>query len=283
MRNIFLFIRRFSNFLFFLVLQILALYFLFRYNKFHEAAFMGVAGELTGRVSEKYNNVEYYFKLKKTNEALVNENLRLRNLLRQNYEGADTTKKLVIDSIRIDSLLSVQRFRYYDAKVVGSFVSTQNNYITLHIGTNQGVRKDWGVVSPQGIVGRVVNVSPNFSVVMSALHRDFKVYSMLKKGGEKGSVYWNGENPMYLTLKDIPKSAKVEKGDTVLTSNVSDIYPAGIMVGTVSEVIDDKSSNFYIIKLKTATNFFTLEYVYVIEDIQREERLKAEESLKKGQ
>ena len=283
MRNIFLFIRRFSNFLFFLVLQILALYFLFRYNKFHEAAFMSVAGELTGRVSEKYNNVEYYFKLKKTNEVLVNENLRLRNLLRQNYEGADTTKKLVIDSIHIDSLLSVQRFRYYDAKVVGSFVSTQNNYITLHIGTNQGVRKDWGVVSPQGIVGRVVNVSPNFSVVMSALHRDFKVYSMLKKGGEKGSVFWNGENPMYLTLKDIPKSAKVEKGDTVLTSNVSDIYPAGIMVGTVSDVIDDKSSNFYIVKLKTATNFFTLEYVYVIEDIQREERLKAEESLKKGQ
>lgn len=283
MRNIFLFIRRFSNFLFFLVLQILALYFLFRYNKFHEAAFMGVAGEITGRVSEKYNNVEYYFKLKKTNEALINENLQLRNLLRQNYEGADTTKKLVIDSIRVDSLLSVQRFRYYDAKVVGSFVSSQNNYITIHIGTNQGVRKDWGVVSPQGIVGRVVNVSPNFSVVMSALHRDFKVYSMLKKGGEKGSVYWNGENPMFMTLKDIPKSAKVEKGDTVLTSNVSDIYPAGIMVGTVAEVIDDKSSNFYILKLKTATNFFTLEYVYVIEDIQREERLKAEESLKKGQ
>jgi rod shape-determining protein MreC len=282
-RNIFLFIRRFSNFLFFLVLQIIALSFLFRYNKYHQAAFMGVAGEITGKIGEKYNTVEYYFKLKKTNEALVQENVKLRSLLRQNYEGNDTTHKLVVDSIRIDSLLSVQRFKYYDAKVVSSFVSTQNNYITIHRGANQGIKKDWGVIGPQGIVGRVVNAGPNFSVVMVALHHDFKVNSMLKKGGERGSTYWTGESQLYLTLKDIPKSAQVVIGDTVLTSNVSDIYPSGIMVGTVLAIEDNKSSNFYSLRIKPATNFFTIEYVYVIEDLQKEERTKLEEPLKKGQ
>ena len=87
MRNVFLFIRRHFNFLFFLVLQIIALSFLFRYNKFHEAAFLNVSTEITGRINEKYNNIEYYFQLKKTNESLVKENLRLRQLLKENYEG----------------------------------------------------------------------------------------------------------------------------------------------------------------------------------------------------
>jgi rod shape-determining protein MreC len=282
-RNIFLFIRRFSNFLFFLVLQIVALSFLFRYNKYHEAAFMGVAGEVTGKISEKYNTVEYYFKLKKTNEALVNENVQLRSLLRQNYETADTTNKVVIDSIRVDSLLSIQRFKYYGAKVVNSFINSQNNYLTIHRGTNQGIKKDWGVISPQGIVGRIVSVGPNFSVVMSALSQQLRVHCMLKKGGERGPVFWTGENPLLLTIKDIPKSAQVAKGDTVLTSSVSDIYPQGIMVGTVAEVVDDKSSNFYTLKLKPATNFSNVEFVYVIEDLQKEERQKAEELIKKGQ
>ena len=151
-RNIFLFIRKFSNFLLFLVLQILSLYFLFTYNKFHQAAFMGVAGEFTGRISERYNNVEYYFKLKQTNEALSKQNEHLLNLLRQNYEGADTAKKYFTDTLRVDSLMTIQRFKYYDAKVVGSFVSMQNNYFTIHRGTKQGLptNKEWGVYQSAG-------------------------------------------------------------------------------------------------------------------------------------
>lgn len=283
-RNIFLFIRKFSNFLFFLVLQIISLYFLFTYNKFHEAAFMGVAGEFTGRISQRYNNVQYYFQLKSTNDSLVKQNTHLLNLLRQDYEGADTSARFFTDTLKVDSLLTIQRFKYYDAKIAGSFVSTQNNYFTIHRGTNQGLpkNKEWGVISPSGIAGRVVSVGENFTVVMSVLNRQFVVNSMLKKGGETGRVTWDGDNPSYLRLVNIPKSAKVEKGDSVLTSTVSDIYPPGIMVGTVAEIIDDKSSNFYILKLKTATNFSNLQFVYVLEDLQKEERQKLEDPIKKG-
>jgi rod shape-determining protein MreC len=266
------------------VLQIVSLYFLFTYNKFHQAAFMNVAGEMTGSVSERFNKVEYYFKLKQTNEALVKQNQHLLNLLRQNYEAADTAQKFFTDTLRVDSLMSIQRLKYYDAKVVGSFVSMQNNYFTIHRGSKQGLpgKMEWGVIGPEGIAGRVVSVGENFTVVMSVLNRQFTVNSMLKKGGETGRVSWDGENPQYLKLINIPKSAKVAKGDSVLTSNVSDIYPPGIMVGTVAEIIDDKSSNFYVLKLKTATNFSSLQYVYVLEDLQREEREKLEDPYKKG-
>jgi rod shape-determining protein MreC len=284
-RNIFLFLRRFSNFVLFVVLQIIALFFLFRFNKFHEAVFMNAAGEVTGRIGEKYNTVEYYFHLKKTNEALVQENAHLRNLLLQNYQGPDSSHKLVVDSIKVDSLLKVQRFRYYPAKVVNSFVNMQDNYITIHRGTGQGLvkHKEWGVISPQGIAGRVVSVGDNFSIVMSVLHHSFKVNSILKNGPETGSVSWDGNDPRFLTMINIPKSAHVAKGDTVLTSNVSVIYPAGIVVGTIAEIIDDKSSNFYKLKLRTATDFSNLQYVYIIEDLQKEEKEKLEDPFKKNQ
>ena len=100
MRNVFLFIRRHFNFLFFLVLQIVALSFLFRYNKFHEAAFLNVSTEITGRINERYNGIEYYFQLKKTNESLVRENLMLRQQLKGNFEAPDSIRRPAWESGR---------------------------------------------------------------------------------------------------------------------------------------------------------------------------------------
>jgi rod shape-determining protein MreC len=280
MRNIFLFIRRYFNFLFFLVLQILALTFLFRYNRFHEAVFSNVAGEIVGKINQRYNNIEYYFKLKKTNEALSHENVYLRSLLKENYESPDTTRKLVVDSIRVDSLSQHKRYVYYDARVVGGFVVTQTNYLSVHRGAKQGIRKDMGVIGPLGIVGRVVNVSDNFAVVMSVLSKQFKVKAKLKKSGENGTIEWDGVNPVYILMRDIPKSALIAKGDTVLTSELSSIYPPNIMVGTIVGIMNDKSSNFFTLKLKTATNFLNVQYVYIIDDLQKEERGKLEEGIK---
>ncbi|MBS1599750.1 MAG: rod shape-determining protein MreC [Bacteroidetes bacterium] len=281
MRNVFLFIRRYSNFIFFLVLQIFALSFLFRYNKFHEAAFMNVAGEITGKLDEKYNGIEYYFQLKKTNEQLVIENSKLRQLLKENYENADVPKMLITDTIKTDSFRQSLKYIYMPAKVVGSSVLSQANFLTIHRGSLQQVKPNMGVVSSQGIVGSVVNVSENYATVMSLLNRNYKVVAKLKNGGERGTVEWDGTNPSFVTLKDIPKSAKVKKGDSVVTSSISSLFPGNIMVGVVEEIVDDKSSNFYTLKLRTGTNFFSVEYVYVIDNIQYGEQKKLEDSTRK--
>lgn len=280
MRNIFLFIRRYFNFLFFLVLQIIALSFLFRYNKFHEATFMSIAGNITGKLNEKYNNVDYYFHLQQTNAELVKENRLLRSLRSDNYQPPGITSAIVVDSVLVDSIKKYQRYEYFDAKVVNSTTTTQTNFLTIHRGAAQGIQKDMGVISPSGIVGRVINVNDNFAIVMSVLSRQFKVKAKLKKGGENGTVEWDGVSPSYILLKDIPKSAQIKKGDSVLTSELSSIYPANIMVGTVAEIINDKSSNFFTLRLKPATNFYSVQYVYVIGDLQREERKKLEDATK---
>jgi len=279
-RNVFLFIRRHFNFLFFLVLQIIALSFLFRFNKFHEAAFLNVSTEITGRFYERYNNIEYYFQLKKTNESLVAENLRLRQQLKENFEAPDSARRLIRDTLKVDSH-TVIKYMLMEAKVVNNSTSSQANYLTIHRGFSQGVRPNMGVTGPQGIVGSVVNVSKNFATIQSMLHYQFRVVAKLKHSNETGTIEWDGISPLYVTLKNIPKSVRVEKGDTVMTSQISNLFPANLMVGTIAEIIPDNSSTFYSLRVRPATNFGNIEYVYVIDNLQADEQKMLEDSTRK--
>jgi rod shape-determining protein MreC len=280
-RNVFLFIRRHFNFLFFLVLQILSLSFLFRYNKFHEAAFLNVSTEITGRLNEKYNGIEYYFQLKKTNEYLVQENLRLRQQLKDNFEAPDSNQRLFHDTIRVDSGKSIRKWLMMEAKVVNNTITLPANYMTIHRGFRQGVRQNMGVTGPQGIVGSVINVSENFAIVMSVLHPDFHVVAQLKKGGENGTIYWDGVSPSFISMRGIPRSTNVVVGDTVLTSQISSLFSANLLVGTVAEIVPDNTSNFYNLKLRLATNFSNIEYGYVIANLQYDEQKRLEDSTRK--
>ena len=280
MRNIFLFIRRYFNFLFFLVMQIIALSFLFRYNKFHEAAFMGVANEITGRVSERYSNIEYYFYLKKENEALAKRNVALLNQLPVDFQAPDSATNIIADTAIQDSTRSIRRYLWREATIVNKSVSLQNNYITIHRGENQGVKKDMGVVSAAGIVGTVVNTSENFAVVMSLFHRQSSVSAKLKKTGEVGKISWDGTSKLQLTMTNVPKSAAVAKGDSIVTSGYSLRFPEGEMIGTIDEIMTDKTSNFYTMKIKPSTNFFNVTHVFVVENLQGTEQKKLEEATK---
>jgi rod shape-determining protein MreC len=275
-RNIFLFIRRYFNFVFFVVLQIAALYILFHYNKFHEAVFSGVANELTGNIGGKYSNVTYYFHLKSTNDQLAKENEELRNKLLTNFERPDTTQKLVADTVPYDTLGHYRKYLYRSARVVNNSVSLPNNTFTINRGENEGVHKNMGVISPNGVAGVVINTSNNYAVVMSLLHRQTTISASLKKTGETGKVFWDGSSPLYVNLKDIPKSAQVQKGDSVVTSPYASHFPQGILIGTVMDIVDDKTSSFYILRLKPATNFFNIQYVMVVENLLKDEQAKLE-------
>jgi rod shape-determining protein MreC len=265
------------------VLQIVALSFLFRYNKFHEAAFMGIANELTGRVSSRYSNIEYYFHLKKINESLASQNEKLLNEMPSNREGADSSLQIIVDTAHKDTTGANLRYVWRGARVVNNSVSLQNNYITIHRGESQGVRKDMGVIGPNGIVGMVVNTSENFAVVMSMLNRQSSVSAKLKKSREIGKVQWDGRTPDYVTMINIPKNVRVAKGDSIVTSGYSLSFPPEVLIGTVSEIIDDKSSNFFTLMIKPATNFYNLEYVTVVDNLQKEEQQKLEDATRKSQ
>ncbi len=267
MRNIIAFIRQFFNLFLFLVLMGISLGILINYNQTYQVIFSNIANEATGKAGAQYNSVEYYFRLKKTNEALVAENAELRGLLKQSFEAPDTSKIIKIDSLLKDTLGRIRKFQFLPAKVVNNDISDQNNYITLYRGSKQGITKDMGVIGPQGIVGKVIMVSDNYSRVMSLLNRNTKVSAMTKKGFYTGLTDWDGKDPRYVTMHNIPKSAKVKVGDSVLTSNLSGSYPSGILIGTVAVIAGDSGSGFYELKIKTATDFYNLQYAYLVDNM----------------
>jgi rod shape-determining protein MreC len=244
---------------------------------------MGIANELTGRVSSRYSNVEYYFHLKKINESLAAQNEKLLNEIKSNYQGADTSLQIVTDTAHKDTSGANLRYVWRGARVVNNSVGLQNNYITIHRGESQGVKKDMGVIGPNGIVGMVVNTSENFAVVMSMLNRQSSVSAKLKKSREIGKVQWDGRTPNYVTMINIPKNVQVAKGDSIVTSGYSLSFPPEVLIGTVSEIIDDKTSNFYTLMIKPATNFYNLEYVTVVDNLQKEEQQKLEDATRKNQ
>ena len=284
MRNIFLFIRRYFNFITFLVLQVLCIYFIVSYSKYHQAVFGNSANRITGRINQEANKVEYYFQLKRTNDSLVRANEKLYNRLRSNFNLPDTTSKKVIDTIRIDSLLQYRNLTYLHAKVVSNSISARNNYIVL-AGENVPLLKpNTGVVDANnGVVGIISEVDGQYAVVMSLLHKDSHVSGKLLKGGETGALSWDGVTPNILTLSKIPKSAKVAKGDTIITSGFTTSFPRGMIIGRVEEVYAEKNTSNYRIMVRSAANFYNLEYVYAIVNAQQEQVNKIQDKLKNQQ
>ena len=282
MRNVFLFIRRYFTFFTFLILQGVALWFLFNYNRFHRAKFLGVANEMTGRINSQYNKVEDYFTLKEENRRVHQLNDSLLNLLSRNYLQRDTSIKMIQDSVASDTPGNYRRYVSRYATVVYNTVNAQKNYIQLNRGSGQGIRDNMAVIGSDGsVVGVVVNVSPNFCQVMSLLHVQHSVSASLKKTGDFGTIEWDGKDPRFLVLKRIPKTVDVKTGDTILTSKVSFNFPPGYIIGTVSDMKLDNTTGMYLLKIKTAANFYNLQQVHIIENVEREEQVKLFDDTKK--
>ena len=267
MKNIFGFIKQNFTLLTFLILQIVSIVMLSSYNKTYETFFGGWSNQVTGNIKKKYNSFSYFFNLINTNAQLVAENVALRNQLGQNFVPIDTSKKLGTLVLRKDSLETIRKFFYYPAKVVGNTFTLQKNYIIIERGSLQGVKKDMAAISPEGsIVGVVVEVDDNYSKIMSLLHRNSKVSAMLKRDRMAGSIEWDGADPSILVLKNISKSASPKIGDSVLTSPYSSNYPAQLMIGKVTSVLKDPSSNYLTLNVKSTSNFYNLEYIYLVEN-----------------
>ena len=284
MKNIIGFIRQNFTFLTFLILQIVSLIMLSSYNKTYETFFGGWSNQVTGNINKKYNGWSYYFNLRNTNAQLIAENAALRNQLGLNFVAIDSSRKLGTVVLRKDSLEKTRKFYYYPAKVVGNTYTLQKNYIIIERGSLQGVKKDMAAISPEGsIVGVVVEVNENYSKIMSLLHRNSKVSAMLKRDKIAGSIEWDGADPSILILKNISKSTAPKIGDSVLTSPYSSNFPSQLMVGKVTSILKDPSSNYLTLNVKSTTNFFNLEYIYLVENKRMAEQKNVEKNEPKNE
>ncbi len=263
-------------------MQIFSVYLIVTYNDYHRVIFSNSSNEITGSINKKFAEIRQYFYLKKTNDSLLKANEFLYNKLKADFSVPDSLPRTYIDSIKIDSLVKYRKYSYMGAKVVSNSVTTQSNYIVLDKGKIDGVKEGMGVIDPgSAVVGIVAEVTEKYSVVMSLLHKDSHISGKLQKGGETGILNWNGIDPDFISISNISKSAKVLKGDTIISSGFSTALPKGMYIGFVEALYKESGSNFYKIKFRSAANFHNIQYVYIIRNEDQDGTKEALEKIKK--
>jgi rod shape-determining protein MreC len=272
MRNILVFIIRYHFLLLFVLLEIFAITLLVNSTYYQSSAILKAGSRVTGRFYTSISNATDYLKLRTTNEQLAQENAMLRQMKGVSFLKNDTS------SFWVNDTLHKQQYQYIVSKVVLNTVGKRNNYIMLDKGSRSGIKKDMAVITSNGIVGTVVNVSENFSWVMSLLNKHTRISGRITKNNQMGTVVWNGVDHMYGTLTDIPAHVKIAKGDTIVSSGYSYIFPAGIMMGTISDFRVEQGDHFYIIPFKFSVDFNALQYVYVVKNLMKDEQEALEKS-----
>lgn len=272
MRNILVFIIRYHFLLLFLLLEFISITLLVNSTYYQSSAILKAGSRVTGRFYSTVSEATDYLKLRTTNEHLAQENAILRQMKSVSYLRNDT------NSFWVNDTLYKQQYKYIVAKVVHNTVGKRNNYIMIDKGSRSGIQKDMAVITPTGIAGTIVNVSENFSWVMSLLNKHTRISGKISKNGQMGTVVWNGIDYAYGTLTDIPAHVKISRGDTIVSSGYSYIFPAGLMIGTITDYRVEQGEHFYIIPFKFSVDFNSLQYVYVVKNLMKEEQQALEKS-----
>lgn len=280
MRNLFAFIYRFRAFLVFVLLEALCVYLLVRYNTYQGAAFFNSANKYVGQVLEFQSGITDYFRLTSINQTLAKENADLRQeLMRQRLLAlADSTASLDSTYYTATDSSKANPYLLHAGRVINNSVRRMNNYLTIAAGTADGVKPGMGVVSPQGVVGRIKTVSEHYATVTSLLHSQMLISAKIRTSDTFGTIKWTGGNYRTVLLDYIPLHIKPVKGDTIVTSGYNTVFPEGIMVGTISSIEQEPDKSFYTIKVKLAVDFAQLSYVYVVENTKEEEREALEQN-----
>lgn len=266
MQNLIYFFRRYYHFFLFLLLEGIAFFFIVNYNSYQQAAFFNSSNQLTGAIYSTRNNITHYFSLGKVNQELMEDNARLRQLLRESYH-VDTSTEISIN----DTILSLQ-YTYVPGYVIRNSVNTPHNFITINKGSNDGIKKNMGVINKDGVVGIITDVSANYSTAISVLNINGSGFSAKIVETETfGPLLWDGGSPYYAQLNEINKHAKIKEGQHVVSNTYSTIFPEGIPIGTIEEAGIEPGDNFYNIKVKLAVDFTSLTSVYIINNLNKSE------------
>lgn len=274
MRNLFAFIYRFRAFLIFVLLEALCIFLIVRYNTYQGAAMFNSANTYVGQVLEFQSGVTDYFRLASVNSTLAQENAVLRQELMsyRQHAAADSTEQLDTTFYAASDSAMSKPFILHAGRVINNSIRRTNNYLTLAIGSQDGVKPGMGVISPNGAVGRVKTVSRHYATVTSLLHSQMLISAKIKKNNTFGTIKWTGGDYRTALLDYIPLHIKPEIGDTIVTSGFNTVFPEGIMVGTISEVERELDKSFYTIRVELSVDFAQLSYVYVVENPRRPEQ-----------
>lgn len=282
MRNLLDFLMKYNYWFLFVLLEVASFVLLFRFNRYQQSVFFTSANAAAGKLYEARDEVASYFRLKETNEDLLDRNMELE-LRVAALEGAlrdaraDTMALGSLDSVPTDT-----RYTLHKAHVVKNSLNRLDNYLTLDRGEADGIRPEMGVVDANGVVGIVYKTTAHYSLVISLLNSKSSLSCKIQGSDYFGYLKWEGEDSRYAYLRDLPRHAEFSVGDTVVTSGYSAVFPPGLRVGYIDEMSDSHDGLSYLLKIRLATDFGRVNDVRVIsveglaEQLQLEKQLQEE-------
>jgi len=270
MRKLFRFLKKFRDFSIFLVLQLFVLSLFFNSKNYHKAQFFNTSSIVVGWFVEKKHNITKHFSLSEENERLRLENAYLRSLMPESFY------QLQGRIVYVNDTLYKQQYEYFGAEVFNSTFSKKNNYFTINKGKITGVKEGMGVICDQGIVGFVVDVEDHQSLVKSVLSDNINIPVKLKKNNEHWILKWDGYDPKIAQVNGVNRDIDIAIGDTIVTRGGSGMFPIGIPVGVVDDLISKDGKQTWDVNIKLTVNFNSVYTVYVVRNVFQEEQHKLE-------
>ena len=241
---------RFKNFFVFIFLLIVSLSFSYTRSDFHENKINNFSLIISSNFYKPFYNLKSYLQLRDLNEKLMEENILLKkeNLNKKFDSKYDNNYDLIL------------------AKVIKNSTKLTRNNLIINKGKKNGIKRDMGVISKDGIVGIINETSKNYSSVISILNKDLKINAKHNKSNAYGSLEWNQKDPTVVELNDISIDNEIFIGDTISTGGMSFYFPNNIPIGEINSIKISENNGFYSLKVKLFQKMNNISYVYVIEN-----------------
>lgn len=222
-----------------------------------------------GAIQQTFSFLPNLTALQRENELLRKVNVNLADEVNQLREAR-------LENIRLRSMIALQETsttKLISAKVVAKNLNLLRNTITLDIGSNENVHIGNPIVTGEGLIGRIVSVSGNYSIGQMLVNVDFRASAKVQRSRVDGILAWDGNT---LLLKNVAKTLDVKTGDAIITSEYSNAFPPGIKIGIVTTVAEIPNSLFKRIEVIPTVNLTQTEEVFVMDYIPSIERLSLE-------
>lgn len=278
------FLLRKKHWFLFIVFEVISIVLVYQNNSYQRSVLINSGNIVSGYLGSIYGDITSYFNLKEVNRSLQKANGEMEMKILELQEQLDVMQAdtVIFHGAVCDSIHNFP-YQFIMAEVANNSFVQLSNYITLNKGRVDGISPDMGVVSDRGVVGVVSQVSDHFAVVIPLLNPKSRLScKVFGNNNNFGYLTWDGRDASYATLEELPKHSEFNKGDTIVTSGYSAIFPPGLIVGTIEEFYTGHDDNFYSLKVRLATSFQTLQHVRVIRNFRQEEQINLEREAKKN-
>ncbi|MGA9725831.1 MAG: rod shape-determining protein MreC [Candidatus Binatus sp.] len=193
------------------------------------------------------------------------ENARLRNELARVKSDQAHLAELEVENQHLGELLELKNALGASAVaaiVIGSDAAGISRTLILGSGTDEGLRPGMAVLANQGVVGKIITVSPHASRVLMINDHNSALDGFDQRTRARGIVAGLVDDGLILKYAD--RSQDVRVGDTIVTSGLDGIFPRGLLVGTIQSVHREGPGLFLGVRIAAAVDFRELEQVLIL-------------------